>query len=188
MSTSEAQLIQIVESAYIADTARLFGKITIGEGSSVWFGAVMRAECDEIVIGHNTNIQDQCVVHVGFGKPTVIGDYCSVTHHATIHGATIGDNCLVGIGAVVMDGAVIGENSIVAGNAFVPEGREFPPNSLIAGTPAKLVKEIDARLANRTNAWVYAENAQGYRQGDHRVWSSEAFLGKVEQAYTDLAR
>jgi carbonic anhydrase/acetyltransferase-like protein (isoleucine patch superfamily) len=162
--------VEIHESAFVSDSAALYGKVRIAEGASVWHNAVMRAECCEISVGRMTNVQDFVMIHVGFDHPTTIGDFCSITHHATVHGCTIEDHCLVGINAVVMDGARIGRGSIVAGGAVVSEGKEFPPGSIIAGVPAKVIAERDSARANRLNAWVYHRNAQHTRRGDFRAW------------------
>jgi carbonic anhydrase/acetyltransferase-like protein (isoleucine patch superfamily) len=147
----------------------------VGEGSALWHNAVIRSECQYVRIGRITNIQDFAMIHVGYDSPTVIGDFCSVTHHATVHGCTVGDACLIGVGAVVMDGAVIGEGSIVAGGAVVREGAVFPPGSVIAGVPARRIRERDSTRANRMNAWVYHRNAQAYRRGEHRCWEGPEF-------------
>ncbi|MDP6979378.1 MAG: gamma carbonic anhydrase family protein [Myxococcota bacterium] len=176
----------IHESAFIADDARLFGKVEIAEGASVWYNAVVRCECQEVRIGRYTNIQDFVMIHVGFDHPAVIGDFCSITHHATIHGATIGDACLIGINATIMDGAVIGAGSIVGGGAFVTEGSEFPPQSIILGAPAKAVKQRDSTRANRLNAWVYHRNAQAYARGEHRAWSGEEYESWHAQKVEDI--
>ena len=119
--------------SFIHDTALLHGKVTIGEGASVWPYVVMRSEMHEIQIGARTNIQDFVMVHVGNRTPTIVGEDCSITHHVTLHGCEIGDRCLIGINSTVMDGAKIGANSIVAGHAIITEGKEFPENSVIAG-------------------------------------------------------
>jgi carbonic anhydrase/acetyltransferase-like protein (isoleucine patch superfamily) len=171
---SEA-LQKIHPSAWIAPSAQLYGKIEIAEDASVWHNVVMRAECCHIEIGRMTNIQDFVMIHVSFDAPTVIGAFCSITHHATVHGCTIEDHCLVGINAVVMDGAVIGRGSIVAGGAMVPEGRVYPPGSIIAGVPAKVISERDSARANRLNAWVYHYNAERSRKGDFRAWTGEEY-------------
>jgi carbonic anhydrase/acetyltransferase-like protein (isoleucine patch superfamily) len=165
----------IHESVFIAPGVQLYGEIEIGRGSSLWPNAVIRAEANHVRIGRYTNVQDFVMVHVGYDDPTVIGDCCSITHHATIHGCTIEDHCLIGINAVVMDGAVIGRGSIVAGGAMVPEGKVFPPSSIIAGVPARLVKERDSARANRLNAWQYHRNAEAYKAGDHRTWVGEEY-------------
>lgn len=168
-------LQQIDPSVFVHPSAQLYGKIAIGAGSSVWPNVVMRAENDHIQIGSHSNIQDFCMLHIGFEDPIIVGDFCSITHRVTLHGCTIGDNCLIGIGATIMDGAVIGEGSIVAGGAFVPEGKEFPPNSIIMGAPGKVVAERDNTAANRMNAWAYHQNAKGYLAGEHRTWDRAEF-------------
>jgi carbonic anhydrase/acetyltransferase-like protein (isoleucine patch superfamily) len=163
--------VKIDESVFLAHGVQVYGKVRIGEGSSLWPNAVIRAECQDVKIGRFTNLQDFVMVHVGYDHPTRIGDYCSITHHATVHGATVGDACLVGINATLMDGAVIGAGSIVAGGAFVTEGSEFPAGSIVAGVPAKLIRERDMSRANRLNAWQYHRNAQAYLRGEHRAWT-----------------
>ena len=116
-----------------------------------------------------TNIQDFVMIHEGAAHPTIIGEDCSITHHVTLHGCEIGDRCLIGIGAVIMDGAKIGDNSIVAGNAIVTEGAEFPPNSVIGGVPAKLLATRDNSEANLKNAEFYSANAAAYAAGSERL-------------------
>jgi len=115
------------------------------------------------------------MIHIGYEHPTIIGDFVSIAHHATVHGATVADHCLVGVGAVLMDGAVIGEGSIVAGGAVVREGSVFEPGSIIAGVPAKVVGHRPAARENRLNAWLYWRNAQAYRRGEHRAWDGPEF-------------
>jgi len=160
------------EPAFIHDTARIYGKVFIGKGSSVWPYAVMRAEMQEIRIGERSNIQDFVMIHVGVATPTVVGDDCSITHHVTLHGCTIGDCCLIGINATIMDGARIGANSIVAGHTIVREGVEYPENSVIAGVPSKLVATRDNAAANLVNARFYHQNALNYAAGFDRMDAS----------------
>ena len=167
--------LEVHDSAWLADTATLSGSITLGAGVSVWHNAVLRAECCEIRVGRMTNLQDFVMVHVGFDDPTVIGEFCSIAHHATVHGCTIEDHCLIGINAVVMEGARIGRGSIVAGGAMVREGGEFPAGSIIAGVPAKRIGERDSARANRLNAWLYHRNAEFTRRGDQRAWQGADF-------------
>lgn len=174
MSPEESGL-RIDPSAWIAPSAELYGNIQIGAGSSLWPQCVIRCECQEVRIGSHTNLQDFVMVHVGYEHPTVIGDFCSITHHATVHGATIEDDCLVGINAVVMDGAVIGRGSIVAPGAVVTEGAIVPPNSIVAGVPAKVIKQRDSAAENRLNAWNYWRNAQAYREGEQRAWTGSEY-------------
>jgi len=166
---------QIDPSAWIAPSAQIYGAVSIGRDASIWHNAVLRAECERIEIGRMTNLQDFAMVHIAYDNPTIIGEFCSITHHATVHGCTIGDHCLVGIGAVIMDHAVIGAGSIVAGGAFVTERSVFPPHSIIAGIPAKRIGERDCARANRLNAWVYQRNAEFTRRGDYRAWAGGEF-------------
>ena len=155
--------------AFIHDTAVLYGQVSLGEGTSVWPYAVTRAEIHEIIIGARTNIQDHVMIHVGYETPTIVGEDCSITHRAVLHGCTLGDRVLVGIGATIMDGVKIGNNSIVAGNSIVVEGTEFPENSIIAGSPAKLIKTRDNSVANLMNAKFYHINALNYEKGLDRL-------------------
>ncbi len=119
------------------------------------------------------------MLHVGYATGLKIGAYCSITHRAVLHGCTIGDNCLIGIGATVMDGAVIGENSIVGEQALVRSGFIAPPNSIVAGIPARIIRTQDNRKANRINAIMYHENALAYARGHHRTWSESDFASRV---------
>jgi len=179
--------VELDNPAFIHDTALVYGKVFIGEGSSLWPYVVIRSEMHEVRIGRRTNIQDFVMIHVGNETPTIIGDNCSITHHATVHGAEIGDNCLIGINATLMDGAKIGRNSIVAGHSIVTEGMEIPENSIVAGAPAKVIKSRDNGIANAMNARFYYENALAYAQGDHRVTERDSFreaMDKEMQALT----
>lgn len=157
-------------AAYIDPTTRIFGNVDIGEAASLWPYAVLRAESHIVRIGRFTNLQDHVIVHVGFHSGTIVGDYCSITHRAVLHGCTIGDNCLIGIGATIMEGAVIGENCIVAGHSFVADNTRIPPNCVVMGTPAKVVRTANNFVANRVNALLYHRNALAYARGDHRAW------------------
>ncbi|MBW2268398.1 MAG: gamma carbonic anhydrase family protein [Deltaproteobacteria bacterium] len=183
-----AKLQAIDDSVFVAPSAQLYGKISIGEGSSVWHNAVARAECREIEIGRIVNIQDFVMIHVGYEAPTRIGDFCSITHHATVHGCVLGDACLVGPGAIIMDGAVIGAGSIVAGGAVVPEGKQFPRHSILAGVPAKQIGERDSSRANRLNAWQYHRNAEFTRRGDYRCWEGAEYAAWLEAKQAEIER
>jgi len=163
------------ESVWIAPSAELYGAVSIGEGSSVWPQCVIRAECQQVRIGRNTNLQDFVMIHVGYDDPTTIGDFCSITHRAVVHGASVEDDCLIGIGAVVMDGAVIGRGSIVAPGAVVTERTLIPPGSVVAGVPARVIKSRDCSRENRENAWNYWWNARAYARGEHRAWEGPEF-------------
>ncbi len=161
---------RVHDSVFVAPGVQMYGDIEIARGSSVWPNVVMRAEAQPIVVGRYSNLQDFVMVHIGYDHPTVIGDYVSVTHHATVHGAIIEDACLIGIGAVVMDGVRVGAGSIVAGGAVLTEGSEFAPGSIIAGVPARAIRERDSTRANRLNAWQYHRNAAFFRAGRHDAW------------------
>jgi len=147
----------------------------LGAGSSVWCNAVMRSEAAHIAIGAFTNVQDFVMVHTDPGRPVVVGAYCSITHHATLHGCTIGDNVLIGINATVYGGAVIGDNSIVGQHAYVRDGTIVPPNSVVVGSPAKVIRTANGWIANRLNALFYHRNALAYAVGDHRAWDGAEF-------------
>ncbi|MBR3243183.1 MAG: gamma carbonic anhydrase family protein [Parasporobacterium sp.] len=129
-------------AAFVAENATLVGDIQVGEGASIWYGAVLRGDNDPIRIGKNTNIQDNTVVHVDEGYPVLIGDDVTIGHSCIIHGCEIGDRCLIGMGAIIMNGAKIGKNSIVGAGALVTENKEFPEGSLIVGSPAKVKSEV----------------------------------------------
>jgi carbonic anhydrase/acetyltransferase-like protein (isoleucine patch superfamily) len=147
-------------SAFIAAGARVIGGVTLGEGSSVWYNAVLRADGDTITVGAGSNLQDNVSVHVDAGRPVVIGENVSVGHNAVVHGCSIGDGSLIGMGAVVLNGAVIGEGCLVAGGAVVLEGAVIPPGSLVAGVPAKVRRELtaDERAALLRNADAYRDH------------------------------
>jgi len=162
--------------AYIHETAQIYGKVRIEEGASVWINVAMRAESQQIIVGKRSNIQDFTMVHVGAGSDSIIGQDCSITHHCTIHGCTIGDACLIGINAVVADGAVVGDNCIVGQNAFVREGQQIPANSIVVGVPAQVKATRNNRLPNRMNAFMYYENAIAYAQGHYRRWADAGFM------------
>ena len=166
--------VELDNPAFVHDSAQLFGKVYIGPGASVWPNVVTRAEMYEIRIGARSNIQDFVMIHVGSFTPTIVGEDCSITHHVTLHGCDIGDRCLIGINATIMDGAKIGANSIVAGHSIVTENSEFPENSVIAGVPAKLVATRDCGARNLGNARFYEMNARNYAQGRDRFSEEQA--------------
>ena len=145
------------DAAFAAWNAEIAGDVTLGRESSVWFSATLRADIAPITVGHGTNIQDGATVHVDTGLPCTIGHGVTVGHNAVLHACTVGDDCLIGMGAVVLSGAVIGKESIVGAGALVTEGKVFPPRSLILGSPAKAVRLIDdAALEKiRENGRVY---------------------------------
>jgi carbonic anhydrase/acetyltransferase-like protein (isoleucine patch superfamily) len=178
---------EIDPSVFVAATAQIFGKVEIGTESSIWPNVVIRAEAQHVRIGCYTNIQDFVMIHIGFTNATEIGDFCSITHHATIHGCKIGDDCLVGINAVIMDGAEIGRGSIIAGSTMIREDSVFAPGAVIAGVPAKQIAERDSARANRKNAWVYHRNAQAFARGDYRAWTGEDYESWLEELEKKLS-
>jgi len=167
--------VHLDRPAYVDPTARLFGRIIAGEGSSFWPYSVIRAEGAAVTLGRCCNVQDTAVIHVGGSRGTTIGDYCSIAHRAVVHGADVGDDCLIGIGAVVMDGAKIGRRVVVGAMALVPPGMEVPEGSVVMGVPGKIVATRDNFLATRRNALVYHRNALGYAEGRHDTWRAEGF-------------
>jgi carbonic anhydrase/acetyltransferase-like protein (isoleucine patch superfamily) len=149
---------------WIAPNATLIGRVRLAKGVSIWFGSVLRADNDWISIGENSNIQDLAVLHTDPGIPLTLGANVSVGHGAVVHGATVGDNTIVGMGATLLNRCRIGRNSIVGANALVPEGKEFPDNSLIVGVPGKAIRkiaEVDEPML-LMNAQIYFERWQRY--------------------------
>ncbi len=173
--TGKTEVTSCEKAAFIHPTASLFGKIRLGDGISIWHNAVIRAEVNTVEIGSYTNIQDFVMIHVGFNHGVRIGPYCSITHHATIHGAVIGENCLIGINSTVMDGCNIGPNCVIGAGAVIPENTSVPINSVVVGVPARVVGQRDNFVANRLNAFAYYQNAIAYKRGNYRVWSSNAY-------------
>lgn len=167
--------LDIAAAAYVDPSAQLYGHVTLGEGSSIWMNAVVRSEAAHVAIGRRSNIQDFVMIHTDPGRPVTVGDYCSITHHATLHGCTIGDHVLVGINATIYGGASIGSGSIVGQHAYVKDGTVVPPNSIVVGSPAKVIRTADSRLPNRINAEFYHRNALAYANGEHRAWDGPDF-------------
>ncbi|MFH8347447.1 gamma carbonic anhydrase family protein [Streptomyces sp. NPDC018045] len=152
-------------AAFTAPTAVVIGDVTLGPGAGVWYHAVLRADCGPIVLGADSNIQDNCTVHVDPGFPVTVGERVSVGHNAVLHGCTVEDDVLIGMGATVLNGAHIGAGSLVAAQALVPQGMRVPPGSLVAGVPAKVRRELteEERDGIRLNATMYVELAESHR-------------------------
>lgn len=157
---------QIDGSAFIFESADIIAEVRLGKNCSVWSNASIRGDLASISIGDDSNVQDNAVIHVNSGMPTVIGSGVTIAHGAIIHACTIEDNCLIGMGAIVLDEAVIGRDSIVGAGALVTARKVFPPGSLIIGSPAKAVRLLtDEEIAgNRENAVHYVEIAQAFKQ------------------------
>lgn len=155
----------VSDSAWVAPNATLIGGVSLGRRVSVFYGAVLRADVDTITIGDDTNLQDNVTMHCDAGTPTSVGARVSVGHGAILHGCTVEDDCLVGMGATVLNGAVIGSGSLVAAGAVVLEGTIVPPGSLVAGVPAKVRRELteEERSGIRNNASHYLEISAGHR-------------------------
>ena len=156
---------QIAESAWLAPNSTVIGDVTIEEGASIWFGAVLRGDNQPIHIGRGSNIQDNSTLHCNRYSGMTVGENVTVGHNVVLHSCTIGDNCLIGMGAVVMDNAVIGENSIVGAGALVTPGKIFPPNSLIVGAPARVKSEVtEEALKSAVSAGEeYRKRAEEYK-------------------------
>ncbi len=158
--------IRIHPTAYIAPSARIYGKVSIGAYSSIWDGVVIRGDMAAIDIGEFSSIQENAVIHVDLDIATRIGNYVTVGHGAIVHGATVADNCVVAIRSVLLNHVSIGENSIVGAGAIVMERVVVPPNSVVFGAPAKVAKEVTPKMkkAIRLNADVYVDLGQSYRK------------------------
>jgi carbonic anhydrase/acetyltransferase-like protein (isoleucine patch superfamily) len=150
---------------WIAPNATVIGNCILHENASIWFNAVLRGDNDPITIGENSNVQDGSVLHTDHGFPLTLGANVTIGHLAMLHGCTIGDNSLIGIGAVVLNGAVIGKNCIIGAKAFIPEGKIIPDNSLVMGMPGKVVREVSDVQAHMLigSALHYVENWKRYR-------------------------
>jgi len=162
----------VAAAAFIAPGAVLIGAVTLGEGASIWYGCVLRADCNSITVGRDVNIQDGSILHCDPGFPVVLGDRVSLGHGAIVHGATVEDDVLIGMRATVLNGARIGAGSIVAAGALVRPGTEVPPGSLVAGVPAQVrrpVTEQDAEMITRTTP-SYRKHAADHRAAleEHR--------------------
>jgi carbonic anhydrase/acetyltransferase-like protein (isoleucine patch superfamily) len=158
-------------SAWVAEGAQVMGNVTMKANASVWFGAVVRGDTSTIHIGENSNIQDASVLHADVGMPLHIGNNVTVGHQVMLHGCTVGDGSLIGIGAVVLNGAKIGKGCLVGAGSLVTEGKEFPDGSMILGSPAKVVKQLTPAQMDGLlqSAKHYVDNANRFKAGLKRV-------------------
>ena len=156
---------QVDSTAWIADSAQVMGHVTLGPDASVWFGCVLRGDTESMTIGEGSSIQDLTVMHADHGLPLTIGKHVTVGHKVMLHGCTIGDESLIGIGAIVLNGARIGKNCLVGAGSLVTEGKEFPDGSMILGTPAKVVRQLTPEQIEglRLSAQHYIDNARMFR-------------------------
>ena len=158
---------RVADTAWVADSAQVIGNVELGQDASIWFGTVVRGDTECITIGAGSNIQDASVLHADAGQPLVVGEGVTVGHQVMLHGCTIGDGSLIGIGAIVLNGARIGKNCLVGAGALVTEGKEFADGSMIIGSPAKVVRQLTPEQIGslRQSAQHYIDNARRFRSG-----------------------
>lgn len=156
--------------AFVAPTASVVGDVMLHAGASVWYGAVLRGDIERITVGADSNVQDNCTLHADPGFAVTVGERVSIGHNAVVHGATVEDDCLIGMGATVLNGAVIGAGSLVAAQALVPQGMEVPPGSLVAGVPAKVKRRLtdEEREGITLNGAMYTQLAKAHREAHDR--------------------
>ena len=156
---------QLHEDTWVAADANLIGKVVMFAGSSVWFGSTIRADHEVILIGEGTNVQENTVMHIDKGFPLTIGTNCTIGHKVMLHGCTIGDNTLIGMGATVLNGAKIGKNCLIGAGALITEGKEIPDGSLVMGVPGKVVRQLDDEAIAKLEASAlhYQENMRRFR-------------------------
>ncbi|HEX2215117.1 MAG TPA: gamma carbonic anhydrase family protein [Xanthobacteraceae bacterium] len=156
---------------FIADTAVVIGKVRLKRHASVWFGSVLRGDNEWIEVGEQSNVQESCTLHTDIGFPLTIGPRCTIGHNVVLHGCTIAEDSLIGMGSIVLNGARIGKNSIVGAGALVTEGKEFPENSLIVGAPARVVRALDDKAFKliAMSFDIYVNNSARYAKGLRRV-------------------
>ena len=158
---------EIADDTWVAPDARVIGRVTLAAGASVWFGATLRGDNERITLGAGSNVQEHCVLHTDMGFPLTIGRDCTVGHAAILHGCTIGDESLIGMGAIVLNGARIGRQCLIGAGALIAEGKEIPDGSLVLGSPGRVVRELDAaaRAKLRASAEGYQANMRRFREG-----------------------
>lgn len=159
------------KGVYIAKGAVVVGDVTLGDYSSVWHNAVLRGDINRIIVGHHTNIQDNAVLHVADECPCIVGNWVTIGHSAVVHGCMVGDEVLIGIGAVILDGAVLGEQSLIGAKALVTQETQIPPGSLVLGAPAKVVRELSAKERADLKNWAakYVDTAAYYLKHEINV-------------------
>lgn len=159
------------DKCWVAPCASIIGKISLRQDANVWFGAVLRGDNEEIIIGEGSNVQDLAMLHTDMGYPLAVGADCTIGHKAIIHGCTIGDNTLIGMGATIMNGAVIGKNCLIGAGALVPEGKTIPDGVLVMGAPGKVVRALDEATIKVLSgaAKHYVANSRRYRNGLKRL-------------------
>ncbi len=161
---------ELAEACWVAPSADVMGRVRLLHNASVWFGAVLRGDNEWITIGENSNVQDGSVLHTDIGAPLTIGSFCTVGHKAILHGCKIGDNSLIGMGAVVLNHAVIGKNCLIGAQALIPEGKIIPDNSLVVGAPGRVIRQLDDEAVAKLHrsAESYVRNWQRFAQNLNR--------------------
>jgi carbonic anhydrase/acetyltransferase-like protein (isoleucine patch superfamily) len=156
---------------WIAPDANVIGRVVLEEGVSIWFGSTLRGDNEALVIGRGSNVQENCVMHTDMGYPLTIGKDCTIGHKAMLHGCTIGDQSLIGMGATVLNGARIGRNCLIGAGALVPEGKEIPDNALVMGVPGRVVRDLDAEAIAKQieSARAYREKMRLFRENLRRI-------------------
>ncbi len=157
---------RINDTCFIAGSADIIGDVVVGEGTSIWYNSVLRGDLAGIIIGKGSNVQECSVIHVDEGQGVTIGDGVTIGHGAIIHGCNIGNNCLIGMGSIILNGAEIGDNSIIGAGALVTSGKKIPPNSLVLGSPGKVIREITSEELSATikNGQTYVMLNEKYRK------------------------
>lgn len=158
---------QLHEDTWVAPDANVIGNVVIEEGASIWFGSTLRGDNEPIIVGEGTNVQEDCVFHTDPGAPMTIGRDCTIGHKVMLHGCTLGNNVLVGMGAIVLNNAKIGDNCLIGAGALITERTEIPPGSLVLGAPGKVVRQLDGEAIARLSltARKYQENMRRFRDG-----------------------
>jgi len=162
---------EVDDTAWVAHDANVIGAVTLAADTSVWFGATLRGDNEPITLGQGTNVQEACVLHTDMGYPLTVGAGCTIGHKAMLHGCTIGENSLIGMGATILNGARIGRDCLIGAGALVTEGKEIPDGSLVMGAPGKVIRQLDAAAidALRLSALHYQQNARRFRDGLREV-------------------
>jgi len=158
---------QIAEDSWIAPDANVIGNIVVEDAASIWFGCTLRGDNEVIHVGAGSNIQENCVLHTDMGYPLMIGAGCTIGHKAMLHGCTIGENSLIGMGATVLNGAKIGKNCLIGANALITEGKDIPDGSLVMGAPGKVIRQLDEKAIEslKLSALGYQHNARRFKAG-----------------------
>lgn len=164
---------EVDETAWVAPDANLIGKVVLMAGASVWFGSTLRGDNEEIRVGAGSNVQENCVLHTDMGYPLVIGANCTIGHKAMLHGCTIGEGSLIGMGATVLNGAKIGKGCLIGANALITEGKEIPDGALVMGSPGKVVRMLDAEAQARL-----LKSAEGYQANARRFGAGLVAMAK----------